>query len=229
MNLRSTLPLLVACLVSPVSFADTAHLVNSTFETPTNLVVTYPPAAGEKFQNIAPGLSGWAQDGSLQMCYGTTFGVEGGGGIQAKILKTAKFTQISYDKLDFSAFRDDYKLRDVVRSVRASFDANIPEGHEFVVYMRAETPKDLGLSESQWTTRLVLGKVVGEGRYAHYTFSGDAVDGKVQLSFINYVRGLYLNGLPKLSGSLVLHLDPSQWPEGKEFMIDNVKLTIETR
>lgn len=229
MKLHLILPLLAGCLASSVAHAQTVSLVNHTYEAPTNLVVNYPPAKGEKFLMVSSGLGGWSGGGTMQMAYAKGIGMGGTGGIYAKVTKAGRFAQVNFSKLDFSAFRDDHLLRDVVRSVRVSFDANVPVGHEFIVYMQADTPKELGLIESQWSTRLVLGKVKGEGQYAHYAFSGDVVSEEVAAAFINYVRSLYLNGVTKLSGSLTFHLDPEQWPEGMEFTFDNVKLTLEAK
>lgn len=223
------LPLFAACLASSVPFAETLTLVDNTFESPTNLVLNYPPAKGEKFQPVAPGLSGWSVGGTLQLAYVNSVGVDGSGGMHAKITKECKFAQVNYSKLDLAAFRDDFKLGDVIRSVRLNFDANIPVGREFVVYMQVDIPKDLGLMESQWATRLVLGKAAGEGRYAHYSFSGGGENEAASVAFINYVRSLYLNGLTKLTGNLTFHLDPAQWTEGSEFTFDNVKLTYEAK
>ena len=223
------------CLISTICLglcpasalrADVIHsLVAANFNTASTRVGTYPPDAGTRFIEMAPGFSAWASGGQIRLTQGPGYGMERTGGVYAEILKEAKFYQISFPRLKFPMLRPGVIIRDPVRSIQFSIDAKIPAGKDIVVYVAIEPPKDL-MPETPWGTRLVLGTLKGTDAFTTYMFKGEDVPEETVTVFINYIRDLQLNGTTEMVGTLVFHINPDGWAAGDGFLFDNVKLQI---
>jgi len=234
MNAKRTSLILTTCLglfAAPAAkAAEMLALVDANFNTSTTRVASYPPDSGVRFTEMAPGFSGWATGGQIRLTQNPGYGVDQTGGIFVEILKApnAKFYQIMFQRLKFTMLGAGAVIRDPIRSLQFSIDAKIPAGKEILVYVAIDPPKEY-LAASPWSTRLVLGKIVGTDAFKSYVLKSSDIPEATVDTFINFIRELQANGMDQTVGSLVLHLEPTQWVEGDGLVFDNVKLEIAAR